>query len=203
MKLTHHKLKLAGTGALLAFALAGCTSPPPTPASPPASSETSTDANAEGTGMAEMTAINKAVVVMQPTQGNKVQGAITFTQEDDGLHIKGDITGLTPGKHGFHAHESGDCSAEASSAGGHFNPADMPHGAEDADQRHAGDFGNITADESGTAHIDKVDKLAKLNGANSIVGRAIIIHGDADDLESQPSGNAGPRVACGVVGVAK
>lgn len=150
-----------------------------------------------------MATINKAVAEIRPTKDNKAQGTVTFTQEDDGLHIKGNITGLKPGEHGFHAHESGDCSADGSSAGGHFNPDDTAHGAEDATKRHVGDFGNITADESGDAHIDKVDKVAKLNGNHSIVGRAIIVHGGTDDLTSQPSGDAGPRVACGVVGVSK
>jgi Cu-Zn family superoxide dismutase len=200
MKLTHHVKRLLGAGAVLAFALSGCAAPPP--ASTPG--ETSMDSNTVGTAMPEMTMTNKAVAVIHPTKGNKVQGTVTFTQEDAGLHIVADITGLTPGKHGFHAHENGDCSAEdGSSAGGHFNPEDMKHGAPDDAQRHVGDFGNITADASGKAHLDTVDKIAKLNGKDSIVGHAIIIHGKADDLKSQPSGDAGPRVACGVVGVAK
>lgn len=203
MKLTHRKLKLAGAGALMAFALAGCAPQPP---APPAGTpgETSTDNNAVGTAMPEMAMPNKAIAVIHPTKGNKTQGTVTFTQENDGLHIVGDITGLTPGKHGFHVHENGDCSADdGSSAGGHFNPEEMQHGAEDVTMRHVGDFGNITADASGKAHIDKVDTMAKLDGKDSIVGRALIVHGKADDLKSQPSGDAGPRVACGVVGVAK
>ncbi len=200
MKLNQHGWKLMSAGAVLAFALAGCT-PPPTPAAPPPPGETSTDA--VGTGTPEMATITKAVAVIHPTKNNTVQGVVTFTEEADGLHITGNITGLKPGEHGFHAHQYGDCSADGSSAGGHFNPEDMPHGAEDAAKRHVGDFGNITADDSGTAHIDKVDKMAKLSGKDSILGRAIIIHGGKDDLTSQPSGDAGPRVACGVVGVAK
>jgi Cu-Zn family superoxide dismutase len=197
MKLKQHKITLMGAGALLAFALSGCA---PTP--PPG--EANMDHNAVGTAMPEMAMPGKAIAVIHPTKGNKVQGTVTFTQEDDGLHIVGDITGLTPGKHGFHVHENGDCSADdGSSAGGHFNPEDMQHGAEDATQRHAGDFGNITADASGKAHIDKTDKVAKLSGTDSIIGHAIIIHAKADDLKSQPSGDAGAREACGVVGIAK
>jgi len=206
VKLRHRKLIWAGTGAMLVFALAGC-SPEPQgvqPPVPPPPGQIPTNNNAAGTGTPEQTSATTATAVIYPTKGNKAQGTLHFVQEEDGLHITGEITGLTPGKHGFHAHQNGDCSsADASSAGGHFNPEEMPHGAEDAAKRHAGDFGNIIASQTGSAHIDKIDKVATLSGKDSIIGRAIIIHQGADDLKSQPSGDAGARVACGVVGVEK
>jgi superoxide dismutase, Cu-Zn family len=146
----------------------------------------------------------KAICVLSPTLGNNVSGMITFTSSPEGVLVKGDLHGLTPGKHGFHIHECGDCSAaDGSSAGGHYNPSNMPHGAPADMSRHEGDMGNIEADASGNAHIEYTDKMLSLNGPNSIIGRGIIVHKDADDLKSQPSGNAGPRVACGVIGIAK
>ena len=143
-----------------------------------------------------------AVVNLQPTQGNDVSGRVTFTPEPSGVQVVADITGLSPGKHGFHVHENGDCSApDASSAGGHYAPNNSPHGAPDdpANQRHVGDLGNITADASGNAKYNRVDNIISLDGNNSIVGKAVIVHSGADDLKSQPSGDAGNRVACGVI----
>ena len=141
-----------------------------------------------------------AVVELSPTQGNTVNGMVMFTQVPDGIHVVAEIRGLTPGKHGFHVHEKGDCSApDGTSAGGHFNPTGMPHGAPNAVNRHVGDFGNIVAGQDGVARADFIDTHIALSGPNSIVDRAIIVHGGEDDLVSQPSGNAGPRVACGVI----
>jgi Cu-Zn family superoxide dismutase len=145
----------------------------------------------------------KAVAVLHSASGSQVSGTITFTKSGDSVQVVADITGLTPGKHGFHIHEFGDCSAaDATSAGGHFNPMKKPHGAPDASERHAGDLGNIEADSTGKAHLDLKDNMLKFSGENSILGRAVIVHEKADDW-SQPTGNAGGRVACGVIGVAK
>jgi Cu-Zn family superoxide dismutase len=120
------------------------------------------------------------------------------------VKVVADVTGLTPGKHGFHIHEFGDCSSsDGNSAGGHFNPTHKQHGAPDASDRHAGDLGNIEADASGKAHLEWSDKVMKLSGADSIVGHAVIVHEKVDDLKTQPTGNAGGRLACGVIGVAK
>ena len=116
-----------------------------------------------------------------------------------------ELTGLQPGQHGFHIHEFGDCSdvAKAASAGGHFNPTNHQHGAPDASDRHEGDLGNIEADAQGKAHVDITDKVLKLSGNESIIGHAVIVHEKADDLKTQPTGDAGGRLACGVIGVAK
>lgn len=150
------------------------------------------------------TNFTKAVAVVHPTEGNEVTGSVTFTQTNEGVRVQGSFAGLEQGQHGFHIHQYGDCTAsDGTSAGGHYNPTDNQHGAPDNDNRHMGDMGNIEADEDGNASIDYVDSKIELNGANSIIGRGIIIHGGQDDLESQPSGAAGPRKACGVVGVAQ
>ncbi|MHA3772151.1 superoxide dismutase family protein [Verrucomicrobiota bacterium sgz303538] len=146
----------------------------------------------------------QAVAVLVPTQGNQVKGTITFSKVEDGVRVQGEISGLTPGKHGFHVHEFGDItSADGKSAGGHFNPASSQHGAPDAEKRHAGDFGNVEADQSGTAKVNFVDKLISFDGATSVLGRGLVVHAKADDLKTQPTGDAGDRVAVGVIGVAK
>lgn len=131
-------------------------------------------------------------------------GTVTFTKTDGGMQVVADITGLTPGQHGFHIHEFGDCSApDATSAGGHFNPSKNPHAGHDDAKRHEGDLGNIEADSSGKAHLELTDKMMTMSGEMSIIGRGVIVHEKADDLKTQPTGNAGGRVACGVIGVAK
>ena len=141
-----------------------------------------------------------AMAKLKPTANRKISGTVTFTKEANGVLVVADLTGLKPGMHGFHVHEKGDCSApDAASAGGHFNPMKMDHGAPDAAKRHEGDLGNITANASGKAHMERVDKMLKLDGADSIIGRAVIVHEGKDDLKSQPSGDAGARGACGVI----
>jgi superoxide dismutase, Cu-Zn family len=139
---------------------------------------------------------------LSPASGSNVRGTVDFYETPKGVHVKGKFTGLTPGKHGFHIHEKGDCSApDASSAGPHFNPTKAKHGGPHDMERHAGDFGNVTADASGNATFDWVDSHISFDGTNSIIGRGIIVHANPDDLVSQTPtpGNAGPRVACGVI----
>ncbi|HXI85515.1 MAG TPA: superoxide dismutase family protein [Verrucomicrobiae bacterium] len=153
---------------------------------------------------AQAQSVTKAIAVLSPTKGSTVSGTVTFTKVDGGVKIVADVAGLTPGQHGFHIHEFGDCSApDATSAGGHFNPHHMQHGGPDATMRHAGDFGNLEADASGKAHYERVDATVSLDGADSIIGHGVIVHEKADDLKTQPTGNAGGRVACGAIGVAK
>lgn len=150
------------------------------------------------------TAITEAVAVLQPTEGNAVHGIVTFTKVTEGIKVVADIEELSPGKHGFHIHEYGDCSApDGTSAGGHFNPNNMPHGAPTDLERHAGDLGNLEADAEGKAHYERIDNLISFSGLHSIIGHSIIIHAGEDDFTTQPTGNAGPRVACGVIGIAK
>jgi Cu-Zn family superoxide dismutase len=145
----------------------------------------------------------KAVAVMQPASNSKVTGVVAFSVRDEHVEVSGEILGLTPGSHGFHIHEYGDISAlDGGSAGAHFNPTDMPHGSPGDSKRHVGDLGNIKADAEGKAIIQIRDKAISLDGPNSIIGRALVVHAKADDLKSQPSGDAGDRVACGVIGLA-
>ncbi len=132
---------------------------------------------------------------------SKVTGTVTFKEVEGGLEVTATLENLKPGDHAFHVHEKGDCSApDAESAGGHFNPAGHKHGAPDADDRHAGDFGNLTAGKDG-----KATKTLTMTGitlgddANSVVGKGFIIHDKKDDFKTQPAGNAGARIACGVI----
>ena len=147
----------------------------------------------------------KAIAVLHPTAGNKVSGTVTFTEDADGVKVHAEITGLAPGNHGFHVHEFGDCSAEdASSAGAHFNPTNKPHAGPDAAERHVGDMGNVEADASGKAKLEYVDhQISLTNDQQSAIGRSVVVHAKADDLKSQPAGDSGARIACGVIGRAK
>lgn len=147
-----------------------------------------------------------AVAVIHPLGDSKSHGTVKFTKEANGIRVVADIEGLPANTtRGFHIHEFGDCSApDGSSAGGHYNPEQTPHAGPDAQQRHAGDLGNIKSDDSGKAHLDVVLTGISINGPkNPIVGRAVILHEKQDDLKSQPTGDAGGRVACGVIGIAK
>jgi Cu-Zn family superoxide dismutase len=140
----------------------------------------------------------------------KVTGVVTFIQEDENspTHIGGEITGLTPGKHGFHVHEFGDNTNGCISAGAHFNPFNKTHGGPDSKVRHVGDLGNIVADQNGVAKIKITDSQVKLIGPLSVIGRTIVVHSGEDDLGlgghelSATTGNAGGRDACGVIGIA-
>ena len=139
-----------------------------------------------------------AIAVLSPTEGNDLQGTVTFNQTPEGVRVQANLTGLTAGtEHGFHVHQYGDCSAsDGTSAGGHFNPHGADHAGPDAASRHVGDLGNSEAT------YDRVDTQLAFEGESSIIGRAVIVHGGIDDLSSQPSGAAGPRIACGVIGIA-
>jgi Cu-Zn family superoxide dismutase len=132
---------------------------------------------------------------------SKVSGTITFKEVDGGVEATATLEGLTPGDHAWHVHEKGDCSApDGTSAGGHFNPENHKHGAPEADERHAGDFGNLTAGKDGKASKTFTMKgITLADGTTSIVGKGFIVHAKADDFKTQPTGNAGDRVACGVI----
>lgn len=148
--------------------------------------------------------VSSAVCVLHAVGKSGVAGTILFVQtKTKGVQIIGTISGLTPGKHGFHIHEFGDLTSDkdGNSAGGHFNPHHMPHGAPEAHKRHIGDLGNVEANAVGVANIDVQDEMITLNGVNSIIGRSVVVHAQADQF-TQPVGNAGARVAFGVVGIA-
>lgn len=152
----------------------------------------------------EMSAVTKAVAVMHPTAGSTAKGLVTFTKEEGGVRVLAYFEGVSPGAHGFHVHEFGDCSsADGMAAGGHFNPENMEHAGPTAEKRHVGDLGNVTADDSGRVQLNYLDKHLTFSGPNSILGRGLILHAQPDDLKTQPTGAAGARIACGVIGVAK
>jgi Cu-Zn family superoxide dismutase len=144
-----------------------------------------------------------AVAVLHPTKGNKVRGTVWLERRGEEIKLSVRLEGLQPGKHGFHIHEYGDCSAgDATSAGGHFNPEGSPHGGPKDEKRHVGDLGNVMADDKGEVRAEITDSVISFSGPHSIIGRAVVVHAKADDLKSQPTGAAGARVACGVVGIA-
>lgn len=145
----------------------------------------------------------KAVAVIYPTQGNNASGTVTFEQTDNGVKVYTDAKGLSPGPHGYHIHLYGDCSAtDGTSAGTHFNfegsslnpPADIDY--------ITGDLGNLDANDKGEAAADTTIANATLNGTKSIIGRAVVVHEKANDPSQPPIGAAGPRLGCGVIGIA-
>lgn len=144
-----------------------------------------------------------AIASLRPTAGNNVSGVIRLAQAGDRLQMSGQLQGLKPNaQHGFHVHETGDCTApDAASAGGHFNPTGQPHGRPDAAAHHAGDLPSVQADGSGNAIFNFHTSALNLGGggSNDITGRALVVHRDPDDYRSQPAGNSGPRVACAVI----
>ena len=142
-----------------------------------------------------------AVVVFSSCSGSNASGEVELFQADGQVHLQGTVNGLSPGKHGFHIHEFGDLrSADGSAAGGHYAPKGHRHGGPNDAEHHAGDLGNIVADSNGVA---LVDISTSDFDAQSVLGRAIVVHADEDDFKSQPSGNAGKRVAVGVIGLMK
>jgi Cu-Zn family superoxide dismutase len=154
--------------------------------------------------MHQKSSVKHAIAVITPTKGNSVHGVVRFEEVEKSIHITADLTGLMPGKHGFHIHEFGDISSDdGSSAGGHFNPMGMSHSMPTSKKRHAGDMGNIEADVKGDAHLDYIDPIMRLNGEYSIIGHAVIVHEKEDDFITQPTGNAGARIGYGVIGIAK
>jgi Cu-Zn family superoxide dismutase len=179
---------LSLTAALLAFALAGCATPD------------------SGHGMGKdhsmgMMAGPMAVATLTPTQGNNVRGLVMFHERDGHLMAHAQLTGLKPGaEHGFHVHEVGSCaSADGTSAGGHFNPGGQPHGPQAA-AHHAGDLPALKADANGSVDQKFMIEGPKISeGPASLVGRSVIVHAQPDDYATQPTGNSGARVACGVI----
>jgi len=143
-----------------------------------------------------------AVAELKPTAGNSVSGTVRFEQSGSRVVVTAVITGLKPNsEHGFHVHEKGDCSsADAMSAGGHFNPGGKAHGQYAKPERHAGDMPNLRADSAGASRVMwETDLLSIGSGAANVIGRSVVIHRDPDDYASQPAGNSGPRLACGVI----
>jgi Cu-Zn family superoxide dismutase len=144
----------------------------------------------------------RATATIEARSGSTLTGTATFTQSaGGGVHIVVDVDKAPEGVHAVHLHEKGDCSApDATSAGGHFNPGQMPHGSPDAPNHHAGDFGNMTVGSDGHGHLELDSTMLTIaEGPMSVVGHAIVVHAKVDDFTTQPTGNAGARIGCGVV----
>jgi len=145
----------------------------------------------------------KATAALEPTKGSQTKGTVTFQQRGDKVIVSATISGLKPGgTHGFHVHEKGDCSSgDGMSTGGHFNPAGKPHGHGGATMdTHAGDMPNLRADQYGNAVENfTLSTISVGSGANSVVGKGLIVHANPDDYKTQPTGNAGGRIACAVI----
>jgi Cu-Zn family superoxide dismutase len=153
-------------------------------------------------GCASMTPSGpSAVVVLEPTTGNTAGGTVNIVQKGDKVAVSVRGSGLAPGAHGFHIHEKGDCSSgDGMSAGGHFNPHGKPHASPTVADRHAGDMPMLQADGTGVVMLTvELDVVSIGGGAADIVGKAVIVHKDPDDFRTQPTGNSGARVACGVI----
>ena len=197
-------MKTALTPALLAasvLALSACSSSAPTKSTAPVASAPTPAAPA-----AQSTA-KSATVNLASASGSLVSGKLTVVPMGNGVHLTGEVGGLSPGStHAIHIHEKGDCSAaDASSAGGHFNPAAQPHGKVGSGAHHGGDMDNLVANAEGVAQVNAHAEGVTLGGgaANDVVGKAVIVHAAADDYRTQPTGNAGGRVACGVITVTR
>ena len=145
--------------------------------------------------------VAKATIEGAGDNKGKIHGTVTFTQEDGGVKVVADIEGLTPGEHGFHIHDKPDLSSpDLMSTGGHWNPDKHKHGGPDSAEHHDGDLGNITADSKGHAHLETVIKgITVSSGDKSVVDHAVVVHEKADDMKSDPAGNAGKRIAGGVI----
>ena len=194
--MVHRNLGELGTlviGAVLITAI-GCSKPAPEkteePTPPPADVPT-TPAPAPSVAIAEL----------HGGEGSSIAGTVTFTQSGDAVTITANVSGVSPaGDHGFHIHEVGECSGDFTSAGGHFAPEGHPHGGPGLPESHAGDMGNISVGDDGVGALELTSNAISVDpGPHSVVGRAVILHEKADDLESQPTGAAGGRLACGVI----
>jgi len=144
----------------------------------------------------------RALAQLQPTKGNKTFGEATFQEAGGKVHVVIYVEGLKPGQeHGLHIHEVGDCgSGDGMSTKGHFNPFGKPHAHQGTPERHAGDLPALRAGKDGRAKVDAMlDVITVAAGPASIVGRGLIVHADPDDYKTQPTGNAGARIACGVI----
>ena len=171
------KLKMLSLAAIGSLALTGCQSMD------------------HGTGQ-------KAFAALDSKSGSNAKGQVTFIWQGHDVMINGKFSGLKPNaEQGFHVHEKGDCSApDALSAGGHFNPETKMHGIPDSGMNHAGDLPNIKSDSNGNAvYTAKLAGFSVDNGPSGILGRAVVVHRDPDDYKTQPAGNSGPRIACGLI----
>ena len=142
-----------------------------------------------------------AAAMLTPISGSHAHGTVHFQELGDGsVDVQVDLMNVPPGQHGFHIHDNPDCSNNGMAAGGHFNPTHMPHAGPDSQSHHAGDFGNVTADANGEVHAHfNSTSISVHAGTASVVGHSVVLHAAPDDLTTQPSGNSGARIACGII----
>lgn len=191
---------------VMAGAMAGCSrkqaAPSPSPAEAPSTTASSEAATTPPPSNANAAATQHHVDLM-PGQGGNVAGSLDLVTSDGAVVMTGIVSGLKPGsRHGFHIHEKGDCSSpDFKSAGDHFNPTSQPHGDPAAPPHHLGDLANLEADDMGKAQVNARMQGVTLGdgGPDDLVGRAVVVHADTDDYKTQPSGNSGDRIACGVI----
>ncbi len=146
-----------------------------------------------------------AEATLEAKSGSKVAGTVLFSKTDKGLQVKASVSGASPGAHGIHIHDKGDCSSpDGKSAGDHFNPTKAPHAGPDQATRHGGDLGNITVNSDGKGQMTMdLPPVAGMSDWGTIVGKSVVLHEKADDLKTQPAGDAGPRIGCGVIAAVK
>lgn len=201
-KSTRQNLRILLLGASAAVAAVACQKNA-TVAAPGESLGAHTPVSQTGLAPAAKAPVRRAQVSVAPLGSNKIAGTLMFSElpDDAGVKIEGALAGLTPGKHGIHVHENPDCSAaDGTSAGGHYNPTEAPHGDVEEARSHLGDLGNIVADKYGRAEVSIIKKGAHLGDApSSFLRHSVIVHAGADDLHSQPAGDSGGRVACGII----
>jgi Cu-Zn family superoxide dismutase len=169
------------------------------PETPKGAGQTQPTSSAGTATFGQQAPMKNIMAQMESKSGSKVTGFVVFQKVGDQVLAAGAFQNLKPGKHGVHIHENGDCSApDAASAGAHFNPTHQHHGGPSTEEHHAGDLGNIDADASGNARLNWTGKLS-LEGADSIIGKSLVVHEKEDDLKTDPAGNSGTRIACGVI----
>jgi Cu-Zn family superoxide dismutase len=195
--------------ALGLFVVSGCkkeatnegTQPAATPAATSADSTTPA-APATPAPMAASTpaAAASAKATLKAATGDKPSGTVTFTQQADGVHVAVDLAGATPGKHGLHIHQNGDCTPPFKTAGDHFNADNHDHACSPTPSRHTGDIGNVEVKADGTGHWEGVvDQISLTDPAHQVTGKSVVLHAKEDDCKTQPSGASGDRIACGVI----
>ena len=169
------KLTTLAAAATVAFVLTACETTPPEPL--------------------------RANAGIQPTKGNKTFGEATFEQMGDKVKVVIFVQGLKPGQeHGMHIHEGAACGPDGMAAAGHFNPHGKAHSRHTDASRHAGDLPSLKANKAGRARVEvDMDGITVGSGAGNIIGRTVIIHADPDDFKTQPTGNSGVRIACGLI----